>query len=374
MRISPTALILVVAALFSGAGGLGIAAVRRRGAGRGAEFMRALPGKLTAAALVCGAAGGAMLVAGVWADLASANAHASAHTRANAHTRAAHRSSRLPPLARTAGGTNGMQSFTITAGGRRRTFLLYVPPNDGPTHRLPLVIAYHAASGTAQALASTNFLADDEQRQNMIMVFPQGYGDTWNDDAGDPPAEAAHVNDIAFTTAMLRQIERGYYVDMKRVVATGLSNGAIFTELLGCRVPGDFTLIVPVEGQIATTFSRTCRQPKPISAYEIHATADPTIPYRGGRFYGDGGPVYVLSAPASARRWAQLDRCSPKGTSAQSAVSGGSVLTRYKRCTDGVGVTLESVQGGAHDWPPGFTTTLIDVIKSVTGSRVAVTP
>jgi polyhydroxybutyrate depolymerase len=322
--------------------------------------MRALPGKLEAAALVCGVVAGAALLGGVWADSAAKATARTAHSSPKPHARE-----------RITGGTNGLQSFTITAGGRVRTFLLYVPPNNGPTDRLPLVLAYHAASGTAQGLASSDFLTADEQRQNMIIAFLQGYGDTWNDDAGDPPAEAAHVNDIAFTTAVLHQIESNYYVDMKHVVATGISNGAIFTELLGCREAAYLTLIVPVEGQVATTFSSTCRPAKPISVYEIHATADPDIPYKGGMFYGYGGPVYVLSAPASARRWAQLDGCALKGTSRSSTVSGGSVLTRYRRCADGVGITLESIRGGAHDWPPGFVTTLINLIKSVPGKRTA---
>jgi polyhydroxybutyrate depolymerase len=222
-----------------------------------------------------------------------------------------------------------------------------------------------------QQVSETGLLSIAEQRHKMIVAFLQGYEDTWNDDAGDPPAEAANVNDIAFTTTVLRTIETRYHVDRRRVVATGLSNGAILDELLGCRVAADLTLIVPVEGQLAPTFSNSCRPQSPISVYEIHATADPVIPYAGGTFAGDGGPVTVLSAPASAARWAALDHCAPKGSKAPTA---DGELTRYQRCRSGVTVTLDTTAGDQHAWPAGFGQTLVKVIAALTGQRRARVP
>ena len=78
------------------------------------------------------------------------------------------------------------------------------------------------------------------------------------------------------------------------MVATGFSNGAIFVELLGCRAAAYLTLVAPVEGQLGQRFAGSCRPARPVSIYEIHATADPTIPYGGGTFSGSGGPVRVL--------------------------------------------------------------------------------
>lgn len=280
-----------------------------------------------------------------------------------------------PTRARAANGTNGLLPVNVMVGNQQRTYLVYVPSNDSPTHRLPLVLVFHGAGGTAQATASqTGLLATAESRQNMIVAFLQGYDYTWNDDAGDPPAEAANIDDLGFTRAVLSAIESSYSVDMKHVVATGLSNGAILAELLGCRLAANLTMVVPVEGQIAATFSSGCRPAKPISVYEIHATADPLIPYKGGTFQGVGGPVTVLSAPKSVARWAQVDRCRGKAAKSKSSRSGGSVMSIYNRCARGVSVRLESIQGGKHDWPPGFATTVGTIIKTQTGKRQAVKP
>ena len=265
-----------------------------------------------------------------------------------------------------------LKTVTITAGGMKRTYLLYVPRGDSKRHRLPLVLVYHGANETAwNAVSDNNLLNVAEQYRDMILVYMQGYDDTWNDDAGDPPAEQANVPDITFTTAVLHRVESSYYVNRQRVVATGISNGAIFAELLGCRVAADLTLIVPVEGQIASTFSGNCRPSTPIAVYEVHATSDPVIPYWGGTFSGVGGPVSVLSAPASAARWASLDRCSPQGSASR---SGDSVLTRYSGCRDQVSVTLNSIQGGGHYWPANFGETLVAVMSSLSGKRQARVP
>jgi polyhydroxybutyrate depolymerase len=263
-----------------------------------------------------------------------------------------------------------LEQGALMSGGLLRTYLLYVPPGDSSSHRLPLVLVYHGALENAwvPAETTTNLVSIDEQRHNMILVFLQGYENTWNDDAGDPPAEAAGVNDVSFTTAVLSKIESSYFVNPREVVATGVSNGAILTELLGCRISADLTLIVPVEGQLAPTFSSSCRPRKPISVYEIHATADQYIPYKGGTFTGVGGPVKVLSAPASAARWATLDGCANTGAKSRSS---DSVLTKYKGCREGVRVTLDSIQGGSHEFPPNFGGLVVRLLASLTGKRQA---
>jgi polyhydroxybutyrate depolymerase len=269
-------------------------------------------------------------------------------------------------------GTRGLKTVNLRSGGRRRSYLLYVPPGDTVRHPLPLVLAFSGVDNTdSETATATGLLSIAEQQHNMIVAFPEGYDESWNDDAGDPPAEAANVNDVAFTAAILERIESTYPVDLQRVVATGFSNGAILAELLGCELAANLTLIMPVEGQLSPTFSPSCRPAMPISVYEIHATADQSIPYSGGTFSGVGGPVSVLSAPASAARWAALNQCVKAKSSLR---SGDSVLTRYRGCSAGVTVTLESIQGGQHEWPPNFGETLVRQMTSLKSTRHATVP
>ncbi len=265
--------------------------------------------------------------------------------------------------------TGGIRTVSLTLGGRDRTYLLYVPPGDSSKHLLPLVLVYHGALDTAaRTTGETDLLNIAEHSHNMILVFPQGVGDTWNEGAGHTPAEQAGVNDVAFTAAILRRVEAHYYVNPRFVVATGFSNGALLTEYLGCRLAGELTLIVPVEGQLPASVSSTCRPAAPINVYELHGTADHAIPYGGGGFNGVGGGTTVLAAPASVARWASLDGCS---TRPQTAASGGVTLTRYGSCHGHVSATLATIDGGQHQWPSKFGETLLGVLASLQSPRRA---
>src|ERR1700722_2081281 len=122
---------------------------------------------------------------------------------ASGSQRRAHTSVRARSAA-SAQGTNELQSLTINAGGLVRNYLLYVPSADSSKHPLPLVLVYHGAGDTAQNTTSeTGLLSYDEQHGSMILAFLQGVQETWNDDTGDPAAEAENVDDIGFTKAVL---------------------------------------------------------------------------------------------------------------------------------------------------------------------------
>jgi polyhydroxybutyrate depolymerase len=87
-----------------------------------------------------------------------------------------------------------------------------------------------------------------------------------------------------------------------------------------------------------------------VSVHEIHGTADASIPYDGGYFSTSIGEDTVLSAPNSVARWAQLDGCTagPATSAPNSTIS----LSTYSKCRDGVSVTLRTIVGGTHAWPP----------------------
>ena len=240
----------------------------------------------------------------------------------------------------------GDHEETLKWGGLTRTYIVHVPPGP-PKDGRSLILVYHGADSTATGtISSTDF----EQAGNVsgeVVVFLQGYGDTWNEQTGHTPAALAHVNDVGFTGAVLNILRPLTGYNPNRVAATGISNGALFVQTLGCRLASRLYLIVPVEGEMASAISPTCAPSRPLNVLEVHATADSMIPYDGGNFSGVGGTVSVLSAPNSVRRWAVLDHCDLKP---QTAKSTGVTLTNYVRCRDSVTVTLRTIIGGGHVW------------------------
>ncbi len=242
----------------------------------------------------------------------------------------------------------GTSSFTLrTADGQVRSYILYAPP--GAATRRPLVLVYHGAEGTAEGTAQETDFMQAADQFGFDVAFMQGYKDTWNEGAGGTPARVAHINDVEFTSLALSQIEQSYSIDSTRVAAAGFSNGALLAELLGCRLAGRLAVVVPVEGPLPVSISPSCRPAQPISVLEIHGTADQTIPYGGGHFDGVGGGTTVLSAPASAARWASLDGCTHHIQTVNAAQ--GAVLTTYSPCRNRVVVQFRSLNRG-HNWPP----------------------
>jgi polyhydroxybutyrate depolymerase len=252
------------------------------------------------------------------------------------------------PKAVTIDGYQALDATVHTATAGTRSYIVFLPP--GGAKRSPLVLVYHGAGGTAEQTSKETDFVQLAEQDDYVVAFLQGYEDTWNEGAGNTPAHAAGVNDVEFTSAVLSQIEQRYSIDRTRVAAVGFSNGALLTDLLGCRLARSLTLIAPVSGPLPVSVSPTCRPTRPISVLEFHGTDDQAIPYNGGRFYGIGGGTTVLSAPASAARWAALDRCSHSSRTTEAALA--TVLTTYAPCRERVVVQFRSLQGAGHGWPP----------------------
>jgi polyhydroxybutyrate depolymerase len=270
--------------------------------------------------------------AGFLATSAGAAGHASATARAVAP--------------RTLG--PGDHTLYVNSGGRQRQLILHVPYGSTVANR-PLLLVYPGALDTAKWTAANT---DFEQASNStrgLVAFLQGYQNSWNAGAGVTPAGSAHVDDVAFTTAAINYIETLVPFSHTRISATGLSNGALMTDYLGCRLAKRLAMIAPVEGPLPVNVSKSCAPARAIAVYEIHGTSDGAIPYNGGTFSGVwGGTVTVLSAKSAVGRWAHLDACSSKP--ANTAPSSWIRLTTYSKCHRTVKATLRTIIGGVHQW------------------------
>ena len=242
--------------------------------------------------------------------------------------------------------TPGDHRERLLWGGFVRTYIVHVPSGVVVENR-PLILVYPGSGDTATSTIATTDFEKVADRVGDVVVFMQGYRNSWDELAGTTYAVRAHVDDVGFTRAVLRALIPLTAYNQSRVALAGFSNGAEMVQTLGCHIASDIRLIVPVEGELLSAISPHCAPSRPINVYEIHGTADTTIPYGGGVFQGDNGLVSVLSAVGSVARWAQLDACvaRPRVSSAP-----GITFTRYTSCAKGVSVTLRTIIGGTHWW------------------------
>ncbi len=253
------------------------------------------------------------------------------------------------------------QSFTFA--GQSRTYQLYVPSSyDGRT-TVPVVFNFHGyGSNAGQQMAYGNFrpLAD---RHDFVIVAPDGQG---------APArhfnlggEAGAQNDVDMVGALLDHVEATMCIDAGRVFSTGMSDGGAMTSTLACRMPDRFAAFAAVA---VVLYLPGCAGSRPVPIMAIAGTADPIVPFNGGRVNCCGGAT-IAGAPKAMDGWAQHDGCAASTTT---RLSSQVERRTWSRCKPGGAVAFYIVDGGGHTWPGaiavrrlGLTTTQLDASATI---------
>ncbi|MGW4245123.1 extracellular catalytic domain type 1 short-chain-length polyhydroxyalkanoate depolymerase [Nocardia sp. NPDC004722] len=251
-------------------------------------------------------------------------------------------------------------TVTLDYGGMHRQYLIHYPANR-PGGPMPAVLVFHGGGGTAQNTAGAFGFDKLADQDGFIAVYPDGYEKSWNDGRGDDTnASAAHIDDVGFVAAVIDRIIAEDKVDPTRVYATGISNGGMFTEDLGCRLSGKLAAIAPVAGPLPQADQSACTPSHPMPVLEIHGTSDPIVPYDGGvvrvtsGHHGPGSSP-VLSVDATQQFWRQQNGCDAATTTPlpQQTDDGTTVTLTSSDCSGGAQVQLYSIAGGGHTWPDG---------------------
>ena len=195
---------------------------------------------------------------------------------------------------------SGDYSLSLQHDNLDRTYLLHVPSGYKPSERYPLVLVFHGGEGTGEKVSKQtdfNIYADQER---FFVVYPDGIKNSWNDGRNTTDAAKLGIDDIDFVRELVLHLQTTFNIDEKRIYATGVSNGGIFSQRIGCEMSDIFAAIGPVVSSIATNITAACNPSEPISVVAIQGTEDPFIPIEGGdtshRMLGIGDGGFVESA------------------------------------------------------------------------------
>jgi len=238
---------------------------------------------------------------------------------------------------------------TVLVGDARRTFRIYLP-KDLPEHA-PLVLAFHGGGSDGagmERLTKFDKLAD---REGFIVAYPNGVDKHWNDGRN-----MSQADDVAFVSAMIDRINDLHSVDAKRVFATGISNGGIFSHYLALKLFDRIAAIAPDAGGIAEGIEAGFTPKNPVSVFMINGTADPLVPYHGGAVARNNG--HVIDTRDAADLWIKADGCQTnpaKGALTHKNTKDGCSVrwSRWSNGQTGTEVLLYTVDGGGHTWPGG---------------------
>ena len=258
----------------------------------------------------------------------------------------------------------GVEMVSINIGETPRSYLVHLPARYTRTRRWPVVVMFHGGGGTAKVAMEDTGWARKGEQAGFISVFPEGTrpnparparfignAQSWNDGSHMPAKSAGErgVDDMAFVSALLKDIERRYSINQRRIYATGFSNGASMSFRLARELSTRIAAIAPVAGH-------DCIDQEPTRAVPVIylvGKADPLSPFDGGEVF-IGKKPFGMKPPTMTmlRKWATIhdlpaehrvtfEKCGAQG------VAFGSVIPPM--------VVVYTFDGHGHHWPGGKT-------------------
>ncbi len=245
------------------------------------------------------------------------------------------------------------ESHALIVDGVKRYYIVHVPPSYSPTAHAAVVLNFHGGGEDAQQQMALSKMNETSDAHGFLVVYPEGtaalFGKwrTWNAGSCCGRAQRENSNDVRFTAMLIDDLSRQYSIDLRRVFATGISNGGMMVYRLGCELADRIAAIAPIA---ATLVEDNCLPSRPISVFHIHGRADEFVPFEGG--YGRYRPAGPLkSVQDTTALFVTLDECDK--TPHVTYQKGNVKCESFNRCADNTAVTLCSVEAGGHTWPDG---------------------
>jgi len=263
-----------------------------------------------------------------------------------------------PACSRPHGAGQLSQSFTFD--GKSRTYQLYVPAAYKGTQPVPLVFDFHGYGSSAVQQMDYGDFRPQADKFDFLIVAPDGQTSAGSGRHFSFGNEPGLQNDLAMVKSLMTHLESTLCVDAARIYSTGMSDGGAITSILACSANDRFAAFASVAVIIYCGGNGT----RPVAIAAFSGTADPVVPFNGGKVHCCSGSV-VASAPGSMASWAKYDHCGPKFTDTR---LGTQVRRRmWKGCRPADAPVFYIIDGGGHTWPGavpiprlGLTTQQID--------------
>lgn len=241
----------------------------------------------------------------------------------------------------------------VDEGRSRRIYRLHIAASYPPDRPIALLLDFHGAGGSAageEQGSGWDALADG---QTMLVAYPEAL----HIDAGTRVWGSAEpldygVADLAYSLAVIDDVERVACVDVRRVYLSGFSNGAGMAELVACDAARRIAAIAPASGNYYIDDRPPgCHPARRLPVLEVHGTTDRVVPYDG--IDRTISPEYpLLPIPQWLAGWAARDGCAagPVTFLDTPEVTG----LRWTGCGDGTAVEHYRWNGGGHGLPPAI--------------------
>jgi polyhydroxybutyrate depolymerase len=256
--------------------------------------------------------------------------------------------------------------FSLTVGGRKRSYRVHVPPAAATRAALPLVLNLHGATQNALLQEAQSGTDASSDRHGYLVAYPDGtriaaklapdpvakeaqYGFNAGACCGLPAEK--HVDDVSFLLRVISDIAARTPVDLRRVYVTGMSNGGMMAYAMAAQASTYIAAIASVAGQVEQL---GIAPTQPVPTMEFHSVDDPIAKYEG---VPNNDPKLRYSVIEGVQQWVKADGCDntphPDKTIKGTGASEGLTATRvaYTGCKGGAQVVLWQLTGSGHVWP-----------------------
>ncbi|MFO0758096.1 MAG: PHB depolymerase family esterase [Byssovorax sp.] len=259
-----------------------------------------------------------------------------------------------------AGGSGGGAGGDDAIVGGDRPVEVIVPSSYDKTKPAPLLLLLHGYSVNGNVEELYFQLAPLAEKYGFLYAYPTGTIDQsgqyfWNATDGCCNFYGSDVDDSAYLSSLITEIEGKFSVDPRRVYLAGHSNGGFMSYRMACDHADQIAGIVSLAGAMWFDTSK-CKPSGPVSVVQLHGTMDAEVPYDGDAM------SLVPSAASTIADWAGYDGCDAMGAEtampldADATIAGAetTVERHAKGCEKGSAVELWTIDKGTH--VPGLTT------------------
>jgi polyhydroxybutyrate depolymerase len=248
---------------------------------------------------------------------------------------------------------------TIVVGGVTRTFTARLAGGKPA----PLVIVLHGNTQTGTDMVMRTSWPMVAKREHFSVVFPDGINRAWADlrpnskRAGRTPPEG--TDDVGFIARLVEKYVADGSADPKRIYVTGISNGGAMTMALVCARADLFAAAASVITNLTDESADACHPQRAVPMLMMNGTADPLVPYEGGRgssrFAADG----FWSTERTLNFWRHVDGCEEQDAESldledRDATDQTTVTRISSHCPSDRDVVLYRVNDGGHRMPGDF--------------------
>lgn len=253
------------------------------------------------------------------------------------------------------------QPMTLVRPEGARHYLL-AAPGGTVSNKRALVVVLHGAGASAEQVMGMAFppsplslWLEIAQREQFVVAAPDAGKGGWNDCFASD-ARVACKDDVGFIGALIDRAIADHDVDPRRVYVIGVSRGGWMAYRAAVEIPHKLAAFSAVLASMPPP-GRTRAPAVPLPALIFGGTADPMMPYRGGKyFYALGFMEPVSSIEDSAKVWRDLSGLPdvPHVSRIEKRVAGdrtAATCFMWGDAADKLQVGLYRIDGGGHAEP-----------------------